>query len=75
MDEDLTAKRRDLFAVGQSQASLEARTQSLSSQIEDLQERESNEQLVLNELREKKVDLKRGVSKSRPTRIAKSSCR
>ncbi|MBK7960904.1 MAG: chromosome segregation protein SMC [Bdellovibrionales bacterium] len=56
VDEDLTAKRRDLFAVGQSQASLEARTQSLSSQIEDLQERESNEQLVLNELREKKVE-------------------
>lgn len=56
VDEDLTAKRRDLFAVGQSQASLEARTQSLSSQIEDLQERETNEQLVLNELREKKEE-------------------
>lgn len=56
VDEELTSKRRDLFAVGQSQASLEARTQSLSSQVEDLQERESNEQLVLNELREKKVE-------------------
>lgn len=56
VDEELTIKRRDLFALGQSQSSLEARVQSLSSQCEDLKERELNEQIVLNELREKKIE-------------------
>ncbi|MBX2987120.1 MAG: chromosome segregation protein SMC [Bdellovibrionaceae bacterium] len=54
VDEELTAKRRDLFAMGQSVSSLEARAQSMSSQVDDLRERAANEQAVLTELREKK---------------------
>lgn len=56
VDEDLTTKRRDLFAVGQSESSLDARVNSLGAQIADLSERQDNEQLVLNELREKQVE-------------------
>ncbi len=56
VDEELTTKRRELFAVGQSESSLDARVNSLSAQIADLSERQENEQLVLNELREKQVD-------------------
>jgi chromosome segregation protein len=55
IDEELTAKRQELFAVGQSESSLEAKTVSLSTHLDDLKERESNEQLVLNELREKQM--------------------
>ncbi|MBV2167637.1 MAG: chromosome segregation protein SMC, partial [Bdellovibrio sp.] len=56
VDEDLTTKRRELFAVGQSESSLDARVNSLSAQIADLSERQDTEQLVLNELREKQVE-------------------
>ncbi|QLY24479.1 chromosome segregation protein SMC [Bdellovibrio sp. KM01] len=56
VDEDLTTKRRELFAVGQSESSLDARVNSLSAQIADLSERQDNEQQVLNELREKQVE-------------------
>lgn len=56
VDEDLTTKRRELFAVGQSESSLDARVNSLTSQIADITERQDNEQLVLNELREKQVE-------------------
>lgn len=56
VDESLTEKRRDLFAVGQSVSSLEAREQALSTQIEDLRERHANEESVLAELREKKQE-------------------
>lgn len=56
MDDELTKARRELFAVGQTEASIDARLQSLETQIQDTQERESNEQLVLNELREKQLD-------------------
>ncbi|HWU41837.1 MAG TPA: chromosome segregation protein SMC, partial [Bdellovibrio sp.] len=56
VDEDLTTKRRELFAVGQSESSLDARVNSLSSQIADLTERQDNEQQVLNELREKQIE-------------------
>lgn len=56
VDEELTTKRRELFAVGQSESSLDARVNSLSAQIADLTERQDNEQLVLNELREKQVE-------------------
>lgn len=56
VDEDLTTKRRELFAVGQSESSLDARVNSLGAQIADLSERQDNEQLVLNELREKQVE-------------------
>lgn len=64
VDEDLTVKRRELFAIGQSQSSMEARAHALETQTEDLIERENNEQLVLNELREKKLEFE-----ERQTRI------
>lgn len=56
VDEELTTKRRELFAVGQSESSLDARVNSLNAQIVDLTERQDNEQQVLNELREKQVE-------------------
>ncbi|MEN0058809.1 MAG: chromosome segregation protein SMC, partial [Bdellovibrio sp.] len=56
VDEELTTKRRALFAMGQSESSLDARVTSLSAQITDLSDRQENEQLVLNELREKQVE-------------------
>jgi chromosome segregation protein len=56
VDEELTTKRRELFATGQSESSLDARVNSLNAQIADLTERQDNEQLVLNELREKQVE-------------------
>lgn len=56
VDDLLTEKRRELFAVGQSLNSLEAKTAGLDNQITDLEERDTNEQLVLNELREKHLE-------------------
>lgn len=53
VDEDLSTKRRELFAIGQTESSLDARVNSLAAQIADVTERQDNEQLVLNELREK----------------------
>ncbi len=55
VDEDLTTKRRELFALGQSESSLDARSQSLSTQMEDQQERVEHEQSVLAELKEKQI--------------------
>lgn len=56
VDDLLTEKRRELFAVGQSLNSLEAKTQGLDNQITDLEEKQANESLVLNELREKNLE-------------------
>lgn len=56
VDEELTTKRRDLFAVGQSESSLDARVNSLTAQMTDLSDRQDSEQMVLNELREKQVE-------------------
>lgn len=56
VDDELTDKRRELFAVGQTESSLDARVNSLQAQIADIKDRESNEQLVVNELREKHVE-------------------
>ncbi len=56
VDEDLTSKRRELFAVVQTEGSLDARVNSMNGQIQDLQDRMSNDDLVLNELREKQVE-------------------
>lgn len=56
VDEELTVKRRDLFAVGQSESAVEAKVQSLASQIEDIRTREENERLSLRELREKQTE-------------------
>lgn len=56
VDEELTSTRRELFAVGQSESSLDAKSTSLSTHLQDLRERENNEQLVLTELREKQLE-------------------
>ncbi|MEK6772824.1 MAG: chromosome segregation protein SMC [Bdellovibrionota bacterium] len=56
LDEVLTVTRRELFAIGQTESSIDARGQSLQSQIEDLNARQENEQLTLNELREKGLE-------------------
>lgn len=56
VDEDLTSRRRELFAIAQSEGSLDARVNSLHAQIQDLQDRSSNDELVLSELREKQVE-------------------
>ncbi len=56
VDDLLTEKRRELFAVGQSLNALEAKTQGLETQINDQEEKETNEQLVANELREKQIE-------------------
>ena len=55
VDEDLTTKRRELFALGQSESSIDAKVQSLHSQIEDVRGREENERLVVHELKEKQI--------------------
>lgn len=55
VDQELTTQRRELFAAGQSESSLDARVNSLNAQIQDLQDRHQNEEQVLAELREKKI--------------------
>jgi chromosome segregation protein len=56
VDEELTTKRRELFAVGQTESSVEAKVQSLASQIEDVRARAENERLSLHDLREKQSE-------------------
>lgn len=52
-DEEVTTKRRELFAVGQSLSSVEARVAALDSQIEDVKSRFEQESTTGVELREK----------------------
>lgn len=56
VDEELTQKRRELFATGQSESSLDARSSSLSAQVSDLSDRKENDEAVLVELRSKLID-------------------
>lgn len=56
VDDLLTEKRRELFAVGQSVNSLEVKANGIEAQIQDAQEKEINEQMVVDELREKKIE-------------------
>lgn len=56
VDEELTVQRRDLFAVGQSVSSLDAKVQGLQTQLDELSERETNERAVMTELQEKKIE-------------------
>lgn len=55
VDLELTDKRRELLAVAQSESSLEARVNSLNAQIQDLNDRQTSDDQVLFELREKLV--------------------
>lgn len=63
VDEELTTKRRELFAVGQTLSSIEGRLQALTSQVEELREREENEKSVLAELIIKKDEFIQRQSK------------
>lgn len=56
VDDQLTTQRRELFALGQTESSIDARVQALSSQVDDVRSREENERLVLQELRDKHVE-------------------
>jgi chromosome segregation protein len=56
VDEELTNKRRELFALGQTESSVDARVQSMSAQVEDLTAKEEQERLALHELREKQSE-------------------
>ena len=56
IDESLTSKRRELFALGQTESSLDARVNSMVTQIEEMQERQANELSVLQELKTKKLE-------------------
>lgn len=55
VDEELTTNRRDLFALGQSESTLDAKLQAMNSQFDDLKTREANESTVMTELREKQL--------------------
>lgn len=56
VDEELTTSRRELFALGQTESQLDAKVQALSSQMDDLREREENERAVLAELKQKQIE-------------------
>jgi chromosome segregation protein len=55
-DLQLTQTRREFFALGQTESSVDARVQSLQSQIEQISERETEEQMTMSELREKQIE-------------------
>jgi len=55
VDDELTTKRRELFALGQTESAVDAKFQALKVQHEDLKTRESNEATVLTELHEKQT--------------------
>lgn len=56
VDEELTIKRRELFAIGQSVSAIDAKLQSLHTQLADQESRVGDERLVLEELRAKKIE-------------------
>ncbi|HPI39809.1 MAG TPA: chromosome segregation protein SMC, partial [Pseudobdellovibrionaceae bacterium] len=64
IDEELTTTRRDLFAIMQTKTSLETKVQSLNSQKEDVEEKSTNEQLVLIELQNKKTEFEQRKQKT-----------
>ncbi len=55
VDDELTTRRREMFGIGQTESSIDARLQSLNQQILDIQEREEQGQQLSQELREKKL--------------------
>jgi chromosome segregation protein len=52
IDEELTTKRREQFALGQSESSMDARLNSQTGQQQEVSGRLSDEEIKLNELRE-----------------------
>lgn len=53
IDAELTQKRREQIALGQTESSLDARVQSFTTQIADLESHLADEEITLSELREK----------------------
>jgi chromosome segregation protein len=53
IDEELTVKRREQIALGQSESALDAQTQSFSNRRVELESTLAEEEMTLNELREK----------------------
>lgn len=58
VSEDLTVKRREMFAVGQSLSAVEAKVQSLQTQIEEHQGRQEHQDSLLEELSNKVEEFK-----------------
>ncbi len=58
VSEELTLKRRDMFAVGQSLSAVEAKVQSLQVQIEEHQGRQEHQESLLEELSSKVDEFK-----------------
>lgn len=56
VDEELTIKRRELFALGQTVSAVDAKLSSLQAQLADQESRAGDERLVLEELRTKKIE-------------------
>jgi chromosome segregation protein len=56
VDENLTTNRRELFALGQIEASVEAKLQGLSAQFEEVKFKNENEHLTLVELQNKQSE-------------------
>ena len=53
IDDELTIKRREQIAIGQTESSLDAKVGSLISQKADLESKIADEEITLSELREK----------------------
>ncbi len=64
VDDNLTTGRRDLFALGQTESSVDAKIQALSGQFQQLQEREATEQEVSVELRLKQASFEERRTKT-----------
>lgn len=58
IDEELTMKRREMFAVGQSVSAVEAKVQALQSQLEEMQNRREHQETLLQELHSKVEEFK-----------------
>lgn len=64
VDEDLTAQRREFFALGQTESSVSAKLQALQAQSDELAERQESEQLQLNEIRERELEYQTRLKKT-----------
>lgn len=56
VDEELTIKRRELFALGQTVSAIDAKLHSLQNQLSDQDRRAADERSVLEELQIKKIE-------------------
>ncbi len=59
VDEELTVKRRELIALGQASSALEAKIQSLESQVSRMQGQEADSQSQLEEVRLQVQDIEK----------------